>query len=140
MKFLLTHYYTPEVSVNNCFNAGDVKRGLKHAAKDWKSSLTLMFKNHLQFCDRELKPPIQIMFRLHAPSSVRRVDAGNFAKILEDAIFDALPFDDHDDNLVRGPYTGVKSDNKEGKFCIIIQEIENKDEVYDEVDLAFLGD
>jgi hypothetical protein len=111
--------------------------GYKSEVRDWKQGLTLLVKNRLQHLERDIAPPVSLRFRLLAPRRTRIVDAGNFSKIIEDAVFDALGFDDNDTRLVRGPYSGVQSGQKEGLFAIILEEIANLDVFYDKNDLEF---
>jgi hypothetical protein len=132
VKLYIWYPYLPQASINACYNRGCAKNGFKSEVLAWKTGLTLVVKNALQELPRDVLPPINLKFRLFRPSTTRVVDAGNFSKIIEDAVIEAFSFDDNDLRLIRGPYSGAKSSDKRGWFVIIIEEVGSLDEVYTE--------
>lgn len=132
MKLFITYPYLAQASINACYNRGCAKHGFKAEVLAWKTGLTLVTKNALQELPRDVEPPINLKFRLFRPNTTRVVDAGNFSKIIEDAVIEAFSFDDNDLRLVRGPYSGAKSPDKHGWFVIIIEEVGSLDALYTE--------
>lgn len=112
--------FIPEVSVNHAYNRGCQRYGKKTTVKHWADGLTLMVKNKLQFLPREMEPPVGLRFLMVSPKRTGRIDASNYAKILIDAVFAALPFDDNDLNLVVGPLGGIRGEP--GEFRIVVEE------------------
>lgn len=115
MPFLAT------ISINQCFNRGQPRYGLKREAQEWKADLTLLFRNQCQFHD--IKPPVQFLFKVKFPRSTRKADPSNFEKLAQDAVAEALGFDDDYSRMVSGPFLGEKTKERVGEFIFIVREL-----------------
>lgn len=133
MRLEFTYPFLAEVSVNHAYNRGCPRYGKKAQVKLWLDGLTLIVKNKLQHLSRDLKPPVALRVVLFSPKRTGRIDVGNYMKLIEDAVFAALDFDDNDLNLIRGPYSGVRGS---GYFAIILEEVD-RDSIYSERDREF---
>lgn len=124
MRLEIEYPFLATASVNHAYNRGCMSRGMKPEVKVWKEGLTLLVKNKLQHLPEDFKPPVSLRFILFSPKRSGAIDAGNYAKIIEDAVFSALPFDDNDLNLIRGPYAGVRAvKDMEPHFAMVLEEI-----------------
>lgn len=134
MRFEFTYPFLAAASVNHAYNQGCSKYGLKKEVREWREGLTWLVRSLVQ--GQTLTPPLVLKYRLYSPKRTGRIDAGNYAKIIEDSVFDALLLDDNDSVLIRGPYSGSRAKGKKGWFAIILEEAEG---CYSEADTAFFA-
>lgn len=115
--------YLADVSINHCFNRGQVRFGYKQSVRDWKQLLKDSILAELN--GKVWSPPIHFQYLVLYPSRTRKGDPPNMNKIIQDAIAEALGFDDTMENVIGGPHFGFKTRHKEGKIIISIHKLEN---------------
>lgn len=121
-KLLITLPYLATVSINHCFNRGQVRFGYKTEVRNWKEALTLSILSQLG--GEVWQPPIHFHYLVLYPSRTRKGDPPNMNKIIQDAIAEALGFDDTMDNVIGGPHYGYKTTDKKGLMVIEIKNID----------------
>jgi len=110
MLIKFTYPYNSKASINQCFNRGMVRYGYINEVRGWKSGLTLVARNALQ--GQIMHPPVQIAYIVHYPYRTRVLDAQSFSKIVQDAVVEALGFDDNSVRVASGPYIGIRLEDK----------------------------
>ena len=95
MELFVRIPYNSRVSKNQCFIAGDRRRGYVRDVRDWCEAAGRIIRSDVNTRMLEFKPPIVLDIRCHFPKQKgRRPDAANFREVIQDVVSAAIGIDD----------------------------------------------